>query len=534
MVQRAQPLRKSAWCVTTHHRDERCIIAAAPAPSRLLAFVSLLTLLDQTLLGAAERPALDADTTSGHSATFTFGDLEIRSNRLASVLHARGIKRGDRLAFLLANRIEIIDLWIACLKLGVIVVPINVLYQAREIAHIVRDADPVAVVTTADRQPDFADGVVAWEISALSVDAAGLSDISGRPEIVRQTICDAATPLALVYTSGTTGASKGAILTHGNFAANALALNACWAIQAGDRLLNTLPLFHVHGLGNAVHCWLLSGCHMKLVARFEAQKAAALFEAYRPTVFFGVPTMYVRLLDLDVATARGIGAAARLFVCGSAPLPVQVLESFRERFGHVILERYGMTETLMNVSNPYAGERRAGTVGLPLPLTAVRIMGEGDVEVADGTSGELWVQGPNVCAGYWNRPEATAAAFEGGWFRTGDIGVRAPDGYITLEGRRSELIISGGFNIYPREIEELLLEQPGISEATVVGAPDPARGEVPVAYLVCDAALDTATLEAHLRTQLASFKIPRAYVRLEALPRTALGKVQKHLLPPAP
>jgi malonyl-CoA/methylmalonyl-CoA synthetase len=252
---------------------------------------------------------------------------------------------------------------------------------------------------------------------------------------------------------------------------------------------------------------------------------------YGPTVFFGVPTMYVRLLDIDATRAKEIGSRARLFVSGSAPLPSHILQAFQQRFGHVILERYGMTETLMNVSNPYIGERRAGTVGLPLPLTSVRIVDEGGADVPDGTSGELWVRGPNVCAGYWRRPEATAAAFQDGWFRTGDIGVRSTDGYITLEGRRSELIISGGFNVYPREIEDLLMEQPGVREATVVGAPDAARGEVPVAYLVCDADIDFTALEASLRRDLASFKVPRAFMRVDALPRTALGKVQKHLLP---
>jgi malonyl-CoA/methylmalonyl-CoA synthetase len=197
----------------------------------------------------------------------------------------------------------------------------------------------------------------------------------------------------------------------------------------------------------------------------------------------------------------------------------------------VILERYGMTETLMNVSNPYVGERRPGTVGKALPLTAVRIRDEQRTDVADGISGELWVRGPNVCHGYWRRPDATAAAFVDGWFRTGDVGVRASDGYITLEGRRSDLIISGGFNIYPREIEELLTEQPGVREAAVVGVPDATRGEVPVAYIVCDDTVDTAAFDATMRTQLASFKLPRGYVRVDALPRTALGKVQKHLLP---
>ncbi len=496
--------------------------------------MSLLPLLDHTLLGTPYRAALDVETAPGTIISFTFGELEARSNQLVQVLYDRGLRRGERLAFLLTNRVEIIDLWLACLKLGVIVVPINVLYQSREIAHIVTDAAPVAVVTTPDRAADLADGVVMWSIERLAQDAAALTAGHVRPASVMATVCDADTPLALVYTSGTTGASKGAILTHGNFASNALVLNASWAMQRDDRLLCALPLFHVHGLGNALHCWLLSGCHMTLLPRFEASRAGGVFTAYAPTVFFGVPTMYIRLLELDPATARTIGERARLFVCGSAPLPAQVLEAFHERFGHVILERYGMTETLMNVSNPYFGERRPGTIGLPLPLTAVRIVNDEGRDAEDGDSGELWVRGPNVCAGYWNRPDANAVAFVDGWFRTGDIGRRAADGYITLEGRRSELIISGGFNIYPREIEELLLEQPGIREATVVGRPDAARGEVPVAYIVCDALLDINALEAHLRTQLASFKIPRSFVQVDMLPRTALGKVQKHLLPPTP
>ena len=507
------------------------VVEPTPRPIR---DVSLLSLLDHTLVGAASRVALDVDTPTGQTLSFTFGELEVRSNRVAQVLHERGIGHGSRLAVLLVNQVGIIDLWLACVKLGAIMIPINVLYQSREIAHIVSDANPVAMVTTPDRIDDSAEGIETWDIDDIDRDARALTTVLARPQIVRDTICHADTPLALVYTSGTTGASKGAILTHGNFAANAMVLNATWAMHDGDRLLTTLPLFHVHGLGNALHCWLLSGCHMKLVPRFESGRAAEWFLNYRPTVFFGVPTMYIRLLDLDAAVAREIGAHARLFVCGSAPLPAHVLESFRERFGHVILERYGMTETLMNVSNPYLGERRAGTIGLPLALTSVRIVADDGVDVDDGQSGELWVRGPNVCAGYWGRPDATASAFADGWFRTGDIGVRAADGYITLEGRRSELIISGGFNIYPREIEELLLEQPEIHEATVVGAPDAARGEVPVAYLVADASIDTVALEAHLRTQLASFKIPRAFVTVDALPRTALGKVQKHLLPPVP
>jgi len=487
--------------------------------------MSLLDLFDLSLIGRRNTPALEYEDAAGHISSLTFGELDARSDRLAGLLQRRGLERGARLAFYLVNRIEIIDLWLACTKLGVIVVPVNVLYKEREIRHIVSDADPIAVVTTAAQAAEFPEGVVCWDVDALARDAASMP--LGRPGVV----CDATTPAALVYTSGTTGASKGAVLTHGNFAANALALTACWKITSDDRYLAALPLFHVHGLANGLHCWLASGCHMKLVERFEQERAAGWFERYQPTVFFGVPTMYVRLLDVEEDRARAIGAHARLFVSGSAPLPAHVLEAFQLRFGHVILERYGMTETLMNISNPYDGERRAGTVGVPLPTVGVRILDEQGVSVADGTSGEIWVKGPNVCDGYWRRPDATSAAWKDGWFRTGDIGVQANDGYITLEGRRSDLIISGGFNIYPREIEELLTEQPGVREAAVVGVADAVRGEVPVAYLVTDGTLDPVALEAQLRTQLASFKLPRGFVKVDALPRTALGKVQKHLLP---
>lgn len=487
--------------------------------------MALLSLYDQSLRGRRDTPALEVETADG-LRSFTFGELDARSDRMAQCLRARGLAAGDRLAVLLPNQVEVIDLWLAAVKLGVIFVPINVLYTAREIAHIVQDADPRAVITLATRRGDVAPGVPVWDIATLADDAAALP--SQRPEIT----ASAGTPAALIYTSGTTGASKGAVLTHGNFAANALALLAAWQISAADRYLATLPLFHVHGLGNGIQCWLASGCHMKLVERFAHEQVVGWFDAYRPTLFFGVPTMYVRLLELPTDVAQRIGGGMRLFVSGSAPLPAAVLESFEARFGHRILERYGMTETLMNVSNPYVGERRAGTVGYPLPMTDVEIRDAAGAPVVGDATGELWVRGPNVCAGYWRRPDATAAAFVDGWFRTGDFGSRDPDGRITLHGRRSDLIISGGFNIYPREIEELLLQQPGVREAAVVGAADARRGEVPVAYVVTDDGLDTATLLESLRASLASFKLPRRVLRVDALPRTALGKVQKHLLPP--
>lgn len=490
--------------------------------------MTLLALYDHSLRGRRDTPALEVEHAGGMQS-FTFGELDARSDRLAQALGARGLGAGDRLGVLLPNRVEYVDLWLAAVKLGVILVPINVLYTAREIAHIVHDAEPRAVVTTANRTDDITPDIATWDVDALAAEAERMP--ARRPEWQ----AGADTPAALIYTSGTTGASKGAVLTHRNFAANALSLVAGWAITSADRYLATLPLFHVHGLGNGIQCWLVSGCHMKLVERFAHEQAVGWFDAYRPTLFFGVPTMYVRLLELPHEVARRIGTDMRLFVSGSAPLPAAVLEEFESKFGHRILERYGMTETLMNVSNPYVGERRAGTVGFPLPMTDVEIRDAAGTPITDDTLGELWVRGPNVCAGYWRRPDATAAAFVDGWFRTGDFGSRDAEGRITLHGRRSDLIISGGFNIYPREIEELLLQQPGVREAAVIGAPDARRGEVPIAYVAVDGDLDDETLLQALRTSLASFKLPRRIVRVDALPRTALGKVQKHLLslPPA-
>ena len=488
--------------------------------------MSLLPLFDNSLLQRSAQPALEIETAPGALACYTFGDLEVRSNRLAHLLRARGLQAGDRLAFFLQNRIEVIDLWLAGAKLGLIIVPINVLYRERELTHIVRDAAPTAVVTSRELAGLIPSDVAIWEVDGLAAEAAA------QPGARISVPADADTPMALIYTSGTTGASKGAVLTQGNFATNGLTLVTAWAITSADRYLATLPLFHVHGLANGLHCWLFSGCHLRLTERFEHAKAAQWFDEYRPSLFFGVPAMFIRLLELPPEVARPIGSRLRLAVSGSAPLPAEVHEKFRQLYGSVILERYGMTETLMNIGNPYAGERRPGTVGLPLAHVAVRICDEANAVVPDGTTGEVWVKGPNVCAGYWRRPDATATAWSDGWFRTGDIGVRAADGYVTLQGRRSDLIISGGFNIYPREIEELILEQPGVREATIVGVPDAVRGEVPVAYVVVDGAVfDEAATVAVLRSQFASFKQPKKFVRVDALPRTALGKVQKRLLP---
>lgn len=437
---------------------------------------------------------------------------------MARALETRGIVAGDRLVVQLPNSVTFLDLFLACLRLGVIFVPVNVLYRDREVAHIVSDAAPAL-------------SVFGPEAAQLAAEAAGMDSGPVR-RVLTSAGGDGDVPAALVYTSGTTGRSKGAVLSHNNFATNALNVTGAWAITSTDRYFAALPLFHVHGLANGVMAWLMSGCRMRLVERFDASRIAAQLDDFHPTLFFGVPTMYVRLLEVDDSMAARIGARARLFVSGSAPLPAATLEAFRQKYGHTILERYGMSETLMNISNPYVGERRAGSVGLPLPGVSVRVVDPDGTPVGDEAIGHVELRGSNVFAGYWNNPQATAGAFRDGWFRTGDLAERSADGYYTLRGRSSDLIISSGFNIYPREIEEVLLEHPGVREAAVVGVPDSRKGEVPIAYIVADAGVDDGEMRETCARQLASFKVPRGFVRVEALPRTALGKVQKHLLPP--
>ena len=489
----------------------------------------LTQLFDLSLRGRAGRIGLEYAAADGALRTITFGDVDARADRMAGELASRGLARGDRLCAHLGNRIEFLDLFLACVRLGVIFVPMNVLYRERELRHIVSDAEPRAIVVDRAIDATYPEDVSLWDVDALSAGAAARD--STWPGVA----LDGDDPALIIYTSGTTGAAKGAVLSHNNLAANAVTLTTVWRISEADRYLAMLPLFHVHGLGNGVHTWLVSGCRMRLLERFDHRTTPAVMAEFRPTLVFGVPTIYVRLLDPAVASdhqARAIGASARLFVSGSAPLPAHVHEAFRARFGHTILERYGMSEALMIMSNPYEGERRAGSVGPPLPGVSARIVDEKGSVLGDDAVGEVEIRSPHLIREYWRRPEASTAAFRDGWFRTGDLGIRSADGYYTLRGRRGDLIISGGFNIYPREIEELLLEDPRVREAAIVGVPDELRGEVPIAYIVADDGLDVAELETACRAQLASFKIPRAFVPIDALPRTALGKVQKHLLPP--
>jgi malonyl-CoA/methylmalonyl-CoA synthetase len=499
------------------HRHRRCYV------------VPLDDLFNRSFHERAPKPALEYRDAHGTLRALTFGDVDVRATRMAQELAARGVGHGDRLCVHLANRIEFLDLYLACVRLGAILVPMNVLYRERELRHIISDSAPLAVVTSRDSDVVYPTACPLWDVDALSLAAAGREAVAPAARVSGQD------PALIIYTSGTTGTAKGALLSHDNLAANAVTLTQAWQISDGDRYLAALPLFHVHGLGNGVHCWLVSGCTMRLLERFDHRTAAAELLDFRPTLFFGVPTIYVRLLDPTVVSqeqAQEIGTRARLFVSGSAPLPSHVHAAFRARYGHTILERYGMSEALMIMSNPYDGERRAGTVGPPLAGVSARIMGQSGEILDDDEVGEVEIRSPSLFAGYWRRPDATAAAFHDGWFRTGDLAVRSSDTYYTLRGRRGDLIISGGFNIYPREIEETLVEDSRVLEAAVVGVPDDLRGEIPVAYIVAEDSVDTNAIEAVCRSKLASFKIPRAFIRVDALPRTALGKVQKHLLPP--
>ncbi|MCB9383706.1 MAG: AMP-binding protein [Bryobacterales bacterium] len=489
-----------------------------------LAHPNLPDLFQPSLVGRAARAGFEF---AGEARTF--GELDAASNRLADYLLREGLAPGDRVAVYLENRPELITVYLAAVKAGFIFTPINILYRSGEIGHILADAEPR--VLFASRASDAILEPLLGDVRRIHVeDLEGLTEgCSVHPPVAPPDAVDLA---ALVYTSGTTGRPKGAMLTQANFAANALSLIEAWRMTPEDRLLLSLPLFHVHGLGNGLHTWLALGYDLRLLGRFRKETILDEFRDFRPTVFFGVPTMYERLLETPPEAAREIGAFMRLFVSGSAPLPAATLERFRELFGHDILERYGMSETMMNTSNPYDGERRPGSVGPPLPGVEIRIRdSETGAAVADGATGEVQIKGPNVFKGYWRRPEATAEAFtEDGFFHSGDLGMRSPDGYITLQGRGKELIISGGFNVYPREVEEFLTKLPGVREAAVTGVEDRLKGERPLAFVVVEPGCDLAALGAACREGLASFKVPKDFVAVDALPRNALGKVQKHLL----
>ena len=481
---------------------------------------------------APERPVL----VDAQGARLSWGQLEADSARAAGRLHAAGLRSGERVLASAASSLALAVAHVACLRLGLVVVPANPAYRAGELAQLVADARPrAALVDDAERAAQLA----ALD-PALLVRSPRLELSDGPVPALDRVAPDAAALLA--YTSGTTGRPKGAVLSHGNLHATAEALRLAWRWSPDDRLVHALPLFHMHGLGVALHGTLQAGASALLLPRFESDAVIDAVEREEATLFFGVPTMLHRLADHPRAAAL---RRLRLLVSGSAPLAADLHARIAVRTGQVCLERYGMTETGMLVSNPVDGARVPGTVGFPLPGVELRLAagggshalaGGGNNALAAGGNnalggGEIEVRGPNVFAGYRERPEANAEAFtRDGWFRTGDLGEIDGEGRLRIVGRAKELVISGGFNVHPREVEEALLAHPAVREAAVVGTPSPEWGEVVTAYLVSERELGLAELRAHLAERLAAFKHPRIVHRVDALPRNALGKVQRHRL----
>jgi len=441
------------------------------------------------------------------------GELDTESARRAGRLAALGLEPGDRVLLSAESSAELVASYLACLRMGLVVMPTNTAYGARELAHVIADARPrAAIIDDPERE------ATVREISpSMQVLSPPLEAPEGPTPPLDET--ERGSPALVCYTSGTTGQPKGAVLSHANCLASAEALRLAWRWTDADRLLLALPLFHMHGLGVGLHGTLMSGGSAVLYRGFRPDEILSDIEALEASLFFGVPTMYHRIASHPRAQAL---AGLRLCVSGSAPLPAALHHDIERVGGQRVLERYGMTETLMLVSNPYVGERRAGSVGLPLPGVELRLTGDPE---------QIEVRGPNVFSGYWERPEANAAAFTpDGWFKTGDLGARDPDGYVRIVGRAKELIISGGFNVYPREVEDVLREHPAIEDVAVIGEASEEWGERVVAYVVATEPIDLATIRQAVGDRLAPFKHPRGLYRVPALPRNALGKVQKHRL----
>jgi len=470
--------------------------------------------------------------------TLTYASLRDQSGRFAAALRRRGVVPGDRVAVQVDKSAEAVLLYVACLRMGAVYVPINVTNTPNEVEYFLRDSQPrVAVIRPADRallEPLAAQAGVR-HLESLGADREGTL-----LELARQSAQDdglpwrpgANSPAAIVYTSGTTGRSKGAVLSHANLASNAAVLVDTWRFTSRDVLLHGLPLFHIHGLFAAINTVLASGAGLLLLPKFDA--ALALRHMSEVSVFMGVPTHYSRLLQrtaLSRETTRGV----RLFVSGSAPLPAQTYHEFLRRTGHTILERYGMTETLMNTSNPYDGVRKPGSVGLPLRGISLRVAdtATGATLSDAGAIGVLEVAGPNVFGGYWRDPEKTRGEFTAdGWFKTGDLGHVDGDGYAHIVGRAKDLVISGGYNVYPKEVEAELDALSGVLESAVFGVPHPDFGEGVTAAVVARPAarLSEADLINSLQARLARYKVPKRVLFIDELPRNAMGKVQKSML----
>jgi malonyl-CoA/methylmalonyl-CoA synthetase len=424
--------------------------------------------------------------------TVTYGELEAGAARLAALLKARGVAPGDRVAMQSGKSPESVMLYLAALKVGAAFLPLNTAYTQAEVDYFIRDAEPALIVTDA---------------VALAAEAAALAPLEAVHAGAPQDLA------AIVYTSGTTGRSKGAMLSHAALAANGQALTDAWGFTAGDVLLHALPIYHVHGLFIALHCVFLSGSRLLWLPKFDETEVLAALP--RATVMMGVPTFYTRLLS-NAKFARQSTEAIRLFISGSAPLLPSTFAEFEQRIGQRILERYGMSEAIIITTNPLNGERLAGSVGYPLPGVALRV----------GDDGLVQIKGPSITTGYWRKPDRTAEAFTAdGYFITGDIGRLDETGRLWLSGRSSDLIISGGLNVYPKEIELVLDEMAGVVESAVIGLPHPDFGEAVVAVIAGEG--DEVAMIAAARAQLAVFKCPKRVFFVDDLPRNAMGKVLK-------
>lgn len=490
---------------------------------------------------AAARAAAHCWVVPGR-AQWTFDDVRCLSGSYASALRELGVETGDRVLAQVEKSPEALVLYLACLRAGAVFVPLNTAYTANELRYFVADAEPRVLVgdpARADTLRSITAELGIGRVTTLdghgSGELPGLAARNAEADPSRKTSAPIATRdaddlAAILYTSGTTGRSKGAMLTHANLGANAETLVSLWRFTADDVLLHVLPVHHIHGLFVATHCALLSGATTHLIPKLDVAQLLELLP--RATVFMGVPTYYTRLLA-DARFGRDVVRNLRLFVCGSAPLLPSTFTEFEERTGHRILERYGMTEAGIITSNPCEGERVAGTVGFALPGVSARVADASGIELPRETAGVLEIRGPSVFRGYWRAPEKTAAEFRSdGYFITGDVATMDEHGRVSIVGRAKDLIISGGFNVYPKEIELAIDALPGVIESAVVGVPHPDFGEAVVAVVatVPGATLTEAEVVASLRAQLARFKQPKRVYFVAGLPRNAMGKVQKNLL----